>query len=62
MIREEMFTNIENMYGADSPFTQLFKSTLDWESNGWNNAMISALYDSLIYAMTYYPEKIKEKN
>ena len=62
MTREEMFINIENMYGVDSPFTQLFKSTLDWESNDWNNAMISALYDSLIYAMTYYPEKIKEKN
>lgn len=62
MTKEEMFINIENMYGADSPFTQLFKSTLDWESNDWNNSMISALYDSLFYVMTYHPETIKEKN
>lgn len=62
MTREEMFINIENMYGVDSLFTQAFKNTLDWESNDWNNAMISALYDSLIYAMIHYPETTKEKN
>lgn len=62
MTREEMFINIENMYGADSLFTQVFKNTLDWESNDWNNTMISALYDSLFYTMTHHPETIKEKN